>query len=61
VIASAPGKGAGVCDKSAAGRSQTVDFKDGEMSEWLSASAAKPLRRDIALKLARICDASGSG
>ena len=24
-----------------------VDSKDGEMSEWLSAYAAKPLRRDI--------------
>ena len=41
VIASAPGKGAGVCDKSAAGRSQTVDFKDGEMSEWLKEHAWK--------------------
>jgi hypothetical protein len=28
-------------------RSKTVDSKDGEMSEWLSASAATPLRRDI--------------
>ena len=32
--------------------SQLVDSKDGEMSEWLSAYAAKPLRRDISPELA---------
>jgi hypothetical protein len=28
-------------------RSQVVDFTDGEMSEWFSASVVEPLRRDI--------------
>jgi hypothetical protein len=32
-----------------ADRSQAVNPKDGEMSEWLTAFAAKPLRRDISL------------
>jgi hypothetical protein len=34
------GKNAGVCD-SAAARSQIVDSKDGEMSEWLKEHAWK--------------------
>jgi hypothetical protein len=36
-----------VCEKSQSDRSQISDSEDGEMSAWLSAYAAKPVRRDI--------------
>ena len=49
----------GVWNNQMLDRSQTIDSKDGEMSEWLSAYAAKPLRRTS--RRSSRWDASGGG